>query len=183
MYEQLDKKASYLGIPIRSKDDMPKPIVTNSLDEDWENAISDRWWYHKNKPNKPPMGIDIKMYQLRDKLLSMGGYEVCMPTFDGDVETILSRGQLWYGDRTIMKIGQPSRCHSNSAILWKKHPENTILCTGYALSNDGMWRCHSWLVKIDEKENKIIETTTERVAYFGIAMPEMIAQEFYQQNK
>lgn len=40
--------------------------------------------------------------------------------------------------------------------------------TGYALSDDGLWRQHSWGLEAD---GVVVETTFERRSYVGIVLP------------
>jgi hypothetical protein len=157
------------------------PIHTNPMDEEWCKRIQDCWWYHSN--NKAPSYVDPNFFNLRNLLLSFGGQEACMPTgVDEDLPKMLERGQLWYGDRIDMLKGTPSRCHENSSLCWYANIDRVVLCTGYALSEDGMWREHSWCVDIRPRKNRIIETTVPRIAYFGFAMTKEEAFEFYRQN-
>jgi hypothetical protein len=59
--------------------------------------------------------------------------------------------------------------------LWlKKEEELVAVATGYALSDDGLWRQHSWGMRRDA----IIETTEARVLYFGFLMQEADANSF-----
>src|SRR5258708_7764341 len=47
---------------------------------------------------------------------------------------------------------------------------------GYALSKDGLWRQHSWLVT---PEGGLVETTVRRAAYFGAVLaPEEVKAEY-----
>lgn len=184
--QELDKRTAYiLNTPIRQPSQMPTKIHTGEFDKEWENNIKDMWWYHKN--NKipvcaPHIKFDERMFDLRKKLLSFAGSEVCMPVVDGDLDNILSRGQIWYGDRIQMRIGQQSRCHENSSRLWKNNKDRYVLCTGYALTPDGMWRSHSWLVEPRTRKSRIIETTVPRILYFGFAMSKEQAEEFIEMN-
>lgn len=93
--------------------------------------------------------------EIMRRLLDFGGYAVVMAWHESDAEAILERGQLWYGDRIIMQKGEPSQCHTNSAMLWEANKSRTLegpyreelaLATGYAMSEDGLWRQHSWCV-------------------------------------
>jgi len=83
-----------------------------------------------------------------------------------------------------MKRGQANRCHANTSNLWlaNKDQHEIVICTGYALSNDGMWRQHSWLALRRPRSIQIIETTERRVAYFGFAMTEEEAMKFIENN-
>lgn len=96
---------------------------------------------------------------------------------------ILDRGYFMYGQRAREMIGRAGQCHRNSAELWElNHKEFSVwICTGYALSKNGMWYQHSWLVlKNDRKLMEVIETTpVRRVAYYGFALTDAEAWEFY----
>lgn len=60
--------------------------------------------------------------------------------------------------------GMPSMCHDNVAEL-AAVDLNLAWYFGYGLSDDGMWRIHSWGVTDD---GRIVETTENRLAYVGI---------------
>lgn len=113
--------------------------------------------------------------KLHGLLLSIGGYETCFPYVEEDMANILARGRYYGGFSKMMK-GKPSRCHENACNLWtvNKDKHDVHIATGYALSADGMWRQHSWLVQryqtATQHRTRIIETTEKRVAYFGYEM-------------
>lgn len=187
----LDQQIAYLlRNPITKPEQMPTPLVTIPMDDEWKDTISKHFWYHKN-------GIDEyiaehgniradmvkKLFKMRDRLLKFGGEEVCLPVYDEDVVKIMERGQLWYGDRIHMMKGRPSQCHRNSSYCWEANQDKAVLCTGYALSEDGMWRQHSWLVELRPRRNKIVETTVPRIAYFGYGMTTEEAWDFYYDNE
>lgn len=66
-----------------------------------------------------------------------------------------------------LKRGKSSMCHQNIASSWKARRFGIIgIATGYALSEDGLWRQHSWGLLRDG----ILETTELRVKYFGILL-------------
>lgn len=184
--QELNKRIAYIiGKPIQNLSDMPVKIKTGEFDKEWENNIKDMWWYHKNT-DIPVCAkdsfFDKRMFDLRDKLLTFAGREVCMPIADYDINEILTRGQIWYGDRVVMRTGAQSQCHRNSANLWHKNKDRYVLCTGYALTEDWMWRQHSWLVEPRKRKPQIIETTTHRILYFGFGMTPEEAQKFYEAN-
>jgi hypothetical protein len=56
-----------------------------------------------------------------------------------------------------------SMCHNNCGKLYF-HDQSNRVFTGYALSADGLWRHHSWILS---KNNVIIETTESRLIYLG----------------
>lgn len=111
-----------------------------------------------------------EMLALKELILPFGGDAISTGFYEDDADQILSRGQLWYGDQTTLMKGRPSRCHQNSCDLWEVNRERTRICTGYALSEDGIWYQHSWLIQQKPKQNRVIETTVERVLYFGFVM-------------
>ena len=156
-------------------------------DTDWQKNINkDKWWAkgytgeieERCKKNIP----------LRDRLLEIGGCEVCMPAYEEDLEDITEYGQLWDNIGVKMMKGRPGKCHGNSAELWYNNKDTwrsghaLIICTGYALSADGFWRQHSWLVHTTPGSNSIIETTEPRIAYYGFGMTYEQATEFEENN-
>lgn len=188
----LDQQIAYLlRNPITKPEQMPTPLVTEPIDAEWQEWIDKQWWTTKYKtaddikPDPFPWapGRAAEMFKLRDLLLSFGGSQVCMPGYDEDAARIIERGQLWYGDRIHMMKGRPSQCHRNSSYCWEANQDKTVLCTGYALSEDGMWRCHSWLVELRPRRNRIVETTEPRIAYFGFGMTTEEAWDFYYDNE
>ena len=138
------------------------------MNPEWKTAISSKWWAKVNRgissPNRKKYGDFMR------ELLQIAGEEVCFQAGDPDFELIQEYGQFWFGKNVKMMPGTPSRCHENSAFLWNENRENTLICTGYALSKDGMWRQHSWCIKIGARSNQIIETTKPRIAYFGVCL-------------
>jgi hypothetical protein len=66
----------------------------------------------------------------------------------------------------LHKMAQ-SQCHDNvSELLTLK--VITESQTGYALSKDGLWRCHSWG---RNDKNQIVETTEARLVYAYVQPP------------
>lgn len=121
--------------------------------------------------------------QLREILLSIGGHTTCFcDTIEEDMSNILRRGRFWEGRSKMMK-GRPHHCHENVCDLWHANREKDVsICTGYALSTDGVWRQHSWLHQSYETatqhRTRIIETTEKRVAYFGFMMTQEECEAF-----
>ena len=176
-------------------------IKVKKMDEDWKERLKDRWWatnYAGNKDNFTE--VQGRMLKLRDKLISYGGEEVCFFDIDSDLNKLMARGELIIIrdsapnniDEALLKLvkGEASQCHKNSSIVWssnresKKFDGKLYLVTGYALSEDGMWRQHSWcLLKQPDGTNTIIETTLKRVAYYGFEMDEEEALHFALSNR
>jgi hypothetical protein len=115
---------------------------------------------------------------LKNVLLDIGGWAACIPNVEEDLAKLLERGRRFPGRSVSMK-GEPSRCHSNSAYCWDENRGSCSICTGYALSRDGMWRQHSWLLT---NQGRVVETTEKRVQYFGYVLDEEECELFLFQN-
>lgn len=130
-----------------------KKIKTNPPSRAWLKRARQKGFTSKTGPACP----------LKKKLLKIGGWSVCKPGADPDLQALLTRGRRFPG-RSIMMKGEPSQCHRNSSLCWDENREKCRICTGYALTRDGMWRQHSWVIT---NSGIIVETTTKRVQYFG----------------
>ncbi len=102
------------------------------------------------------------------RLKAIGGSVVCA-AFEEDIQLILRHGKTWVPLQKdiVMRRGEAIRCHDNSILLQEAYPHLHV-CTGYALSNDGIWRSHSWC--FEQHTYRIIETTVKRVAYHGAVL-------------
>ena len=171
------------GMPIRKAEEMERPIlpVPEQMDAEWKEAISNRPWatnYTGTVDSRYNPYLD-----LRDRLLSFAGEEASIDFLDEDFSKLQARGQLWYGDKIQMMPGEPSHCHSNSALLWEANKSLVVIATGYALSDDGMWRQHTWCVAEEVNGGPIIiETTEPRIAYFGFILTREEAELFLYEN-
>lgn len=103
---------------------------------------------------------------LKEKLLDIGGWAAVIPVVEEDLKKLMTRGRKFPGRSRTMR-GEPCRCHSNSAFCWDENRELCRICTGYALSRDGVWRQHSWVLT---NQGTIIETTEKRIQYYGYIM-------------
>lgn len=115
---------------------------------------------------------------LKAALLDIGGWAACVPVVEPDLEKILKRGRRFAGKSTTMR-GEPCSCHANSSALWSENRDRCSICTGYALSRDGMWRQHSWVYTHD---GIVVETTEKRVQYFGFIMSPAECEQFCDAN-
>ena len=116
-----------------------------------------------------------QIHTLGEHLLSFGGTRACMSPNEERVDAILSRGQIWLGEDAEFFKGMPSSCHDNCMAFYMHHYASAIsgiyLATGYALSDDGLWRQHSWNLHVKEDgSTRIIESTVERLCYFGFVL-------------
>jgi len=191
---ELNDQSAYIkNNPIYSPDQLikGKSIESLPIDKEWLDSLSDKFWCTNFKGrleglryNQNPQQLQhLKdILALRDQLLSFGGEQACMPALEDDLVKIINRGQFWYGDKVDLMKGEEGQCHRNSCDLWENNKNKTVICTGYALNNDGMWRQHSWLVHLKPRVNRIVETTTSRIAYFGFAMTLSECNEFVMDN-
>ena len=115
---------------------------------------------------------DRKHLPLKKLLLDIGGWSVCIPHVESDFSKLITRGRRFPGKSKTMR-GHDCQCHSNVANLYENN-EDFQICTGYALTRDGMWRQHSWGLF----HNTVIETTVKRISYFGFILTEDEAGQF-----
>ncbi len=112
---------------------------------------------------------------LRERLLAVGGAEVCLVCYEEDLPQLLARGRAYSGRRALRRPGARSRCHANVARLHEQDSDGYRIATGYALSEDGPWRQHSWGLAADGRP---VETPPPRVAYFGFDLTAAEADAF-----
>ena len=96
-----------------------------------------------------------------------------------DVERLFRDGIVRDGKDFILRGKKGSSCHENSERL-ALADDNIDIYTGLALSDDGMWRVHTWVY--DNKKGKFIETTVKREKYFGYKLNEGEREDFIFQN-
>ena len=116
---------------------------------------------------------------LHERLLALGGRWPLLPVIEEDLARLLSRGEARRGP-PVMRRGELSRCHANSACLWDANKDKLELMTGYALSHDGIWRQHSWCWW--PARRKVVETTESRILYYGYRMTPIEAEKFWEAN-
>lgn len=140
--------------------------------ENTQRKFLDNSWigYLKEQPD---------LLNLRTRLLSIGGEEV-VPVFEDDLKKILNRGIPLINPIIKLIRGRPISCHSNSCEYWADHQKASELMTGWGLSEDGLWRQHSWVRII--KSGKVVETTIPRSIYYGFVMTPEEAGEFCSSN-
>jgi hypothetical protein len=117
--------------------------------------------------------------RLKEILLGIGGdFLVAPPKADPDVPFLLERGFLMSGP-ICLNLMESSSCHQNVSSIWVKKALGIVgIATGYALSDDGLWRQHSWGILRDG----VLETTEERLKYFGILLQGKGADGFAEAN-
>lgn len=126
--------------------------------------------------------------KLLSGLLAYGGTRIVSRP-EPDLEQIFARGELLEGEPSHLRLLRVIRCHSNSASLWEagQSPEvrprylrGCELMTGYALSEDGYWRQHSWCLSA---VGRVIETTVRRQRYYGFRLSFEEALDFAAANQ
>jgi hypothetical protein len=143
-------------------------LKTNKPDQEWIKRAREH-----------TRGQGPKKHQkLKNKLLDIGGWAAVIPKIEEDLEKIMKRGGKFPGHSKTMK-GQPCQCHSNSAFCWDENRNLCKICTGYALSRDGVWRQHSWVIT---NQGQLIETTEKRIQYYGYVMDHDECEEFFFRN-
>lgn len=110
------------------------------------------------------------------RLVAIGGWHVASG-LEQDLDQLLARGEERKPASVVLCEGEPCRCHSNSARLHEADARNQI-ATGWALSEDGLWRQHTWC----ERDGTLIETTLPRERYFGFPLDDQEATTFCTEN-
>ncbi len=100
-----------------------------------------------------------------------GGFVVADP-WDPDLDDLIERGVAMLGPVAMFPGPMDRYCHWNSAFLTWAADGALRLATGYALSPNGLWVSHSWLVGPGGTDGvaAIVETTSRRLAYVGIVL-------------
>ena len=136
-------------------------------------AIEDpKWAKWAEKKTRENLKNMPEMRPLQERLLEVGGDWVALQP-EPDLDKILKRGQLFVGQVVLQKM-ENSRCHSNCAHLWDSKSKEYKIVTGWALSDDGIWRQHTWLLK----GKAIVETTSTREKYYGFVFTDEEANQF-----
>jgi hypothetical protein len=109
---------------------------------------------------------DWNAEEIKAKLLAVGGQAVIIAgSTPEDCKELVVKGEFVSGEKLKMWKMAEGRCHQNVEYIITRWPHFKGL-TGFALSEDGVWRFHSWA--FDPKTNCIRETTQPRLMYFGI---------------
>lgn len=111
---------------------------------------------------------------LEKKLLEIAGLAVVAPlpfqiesvwpAWTWTTEMLSQHGMLVEYKRILRRRLARNECHNNARMLHQRDPTNILYATGYGLSDDGLWRNHSWCMRDDV----LIETTISRMMYFGM---------------
>jgi len=156
-----------------------RKIKTLMPDRKWRNLLNQRGFTRKYRFE------NTTLEPLKHLLLDIGGWAVCLPRIETDLPHLIKRGRRFPG-KSISIPGQPSQCHFNSCCLWEMSKDGATykdvsICTGYALSKDGVWRSHTWCCFSNTKL-RVVETTVKRVQYFGYILSDEEAELFAFEN-
>lgn len=160
-------------------------VAWKPMSDDWkERCRSNSFWFQNTVAEAKKMSpeMDERLFELKARLLDFAGDAVCLPGYEEDLDDILEYGQFWLRYNAERMRGEACQCHANSARIWEQNQDKSVICTGYALSADGMWRQHSWLIHRKPRSNKIVETTRPRVLYYGFALTPDMCERFVDEN-
>jgi hypothetical protein len=108
------------------------------------------------------LGIHFPLlFALKEKLTKIAG-EMIVPSEDSDLHQIINEVNLLDKYMVRLEPGVAGQCHRNVAHY--SATKGYRICTGWALSDDGLWHQHSWCLA----GNELVETTVKRQRYFGI---------------
>jgi hypothetical protein len=111
---------------------------------------------------------------LNEKLVAIGGdLLVLLPAGWGPPPEFQQPWIRWQSDSgqlidvpITIKRKTKSGCHQNVATIWRRKQYGiAAIGSSYALSDDGLWRDHTWGILHD---GGILETTMPRKRYFGL---------------
>lgn len=113
--------------------------------------------------------------ELAEILLSIAGEWVVPPLlrpsrktgYEEFLRQVMARSQRFASTGVRKGRGKPGLCHQNAARIARDSPSMMIM-SGFALSRDGRWREHSWI--LDSKRMELVETCDPRVLYFGFVL-------------
>lgn len=122
------------------------------------------------------------LLNLKNYLLLFGGEEVCTVDNYDEAKNILTRGQLWFGDRVTVAKGSYDETNQNIAHLWSFNENKTRIAVGFTLTPQGVWKKHSWLILQKRPYNKIVDSSDENYLYFGYVLTHSECNDFYWKN-
>lgn len=177
-------------MPLRSHDYVGYTLFWQSIPpREIAAVVTDERWL--------AWSADPAFKAVSELLLGIAGEMVvpprCMPPDrfqNAEMQRVTQKGRFFPGTPVCTMPGDPSRCHANVCRLWTKGVAIAIT-TGYALSDDGRWREHTWGVArrrmrcgdIDTIDaGDVVETTETRVCYFGYMLNRVMANGFVRAN-
>lgn len=162
------------------------PLPSVPSDDIWKELSNEQSWGplsphpQQNRPIKET--VPVPFFPLEQKLLTYGGTRLIY-RYEPDLKKLLKNGDI-FNEVVEFVPGESRQCHGNTAHIWNENQDTFSIATGYALSEDNLWRQHSWLSGTNSitGQRYIAETTIKRIKYFGIILSEEEAQKFYEMN-
>ncbi len=160
----------------------PDPPADTAWDATSTPAESGLLHLHPQRDRPIRWTVPLPVLPLERKLLALGG-EHMVYIGEPDLVSLLTRGEVFEGPVTRVP-GSPSRCHANVARRWTAKKDDLAIATGYGLSEDGLWRQQSWLLRTHPtlRQRRVLETTVPRLTYFGFVLTRDEAEVFVQAN-
>lgn len=116
---------------------------------------------------------------LAELLLDLGGIQLVAPPKADPAVALLVDAGVVMARPVHCQAMEDGKCHQNVARLWRQKRHEVLgIGTGYALSDDGLWRQHSWGIR----REGILETTSLRAKYFGLLLQGVDADSFAESN-
>ena len=151
------------GTEIKSFINVNKSKIENDDDE---------WFQEWLRKNKKESGLNKKLVNVLTDSFTNGTMVVVVDD-DPDLSLIVQKGKEFSISGRIYKKGKPCSCHKNVSELYY-NDEIDGIATGYALTDDGGWRSHTWGIKDDN----IVETTNKYLNYFGVILDKESSKKF-----
>jgi hypothetical protein len=156
-------------------------------DDMWMQLTDQQNWgplsLHPQQDKPIQETVPVPLFPLEQKLLTVGGTRMVY-RYEPDLKRLLKNAVV-FDECAELIPGTPHTCHSNVAHYWNENKEILAIATGYALSEDGLWRQHSWLLRknVMAKQCPLLETTVKREKYFGIILTDTEAESFSKANE
>jgi hypothetical protein len=147
------------------------------FDPEWASRLRsmDNAYFYEDMVGKP---ISSPMEQLAWSILEHGGVCIILEPRDPQLSILCERGEVFGVKNRKSTRRKSCNCHQNSAQLWDDYKPLLEIVTGYALTNDGLWRQHTWCRRVED--GKIFETTVARDLYYGVRLTQKESKAFYQ---
>lgn len=88
-------------------------------------------------------------------------------------------GKFIIGEAQIRRPGANMQCHANASRIYRSGEFRCRIMTGFALSSNGQWNAHTWLVCED---GRVVESTYPYSAYFGVELSRECSDRFSNLN-
>lgn len=171
-------------VPKRSRGGAPRRRVPHDVDLDSVRALiqpvgaDHRAWLLERQQDVLEEAPELR--PLIDRILGLAGLTVLTPVVEEHLRPLLERGEVFSGRDPVRMTGAAIQCHMNTARLWEANRSEVSIVTGYALSDDGIWRQHSW--GFMKGTGRVVETTEDRLLYYGCRLTDEESEQFHSDN-